>query len=556
MDSTQRNPDSIQAPSIAATVPQSQSPEILETSSTPKDEDTSVEAITPSANDDNVQTQIKPRSGVLTITLHEGLGISIPERYMLSSEHDKPQDTGSESKSVTPTTGVSLDVSDAHRAPGNGHSGEVGGFRAGTPKRGSGVYAVLECEKSQVLRYTRYTFSVTVENPLWGHLACRFDVSRSTDFSIYIYAKNPLSTPESGRTQDILLGVARSNHGFKSSQSGAQDLDEAQSTIVKTNQGNKYTFSYTEWLEVEHGTGKIHVSVDYSEHDPQPLRIEDFDIMKQMVTGKSGNTIFQVYKRATGRLYALKEIRNPTTASQAQDADAVEMTKLRALSLANNPFMVPIKFVFQSAGTLYRYLVSPFVRGGELIQLLCNERCSDMDRIKHYAAEILCALECLHDFGIVYGYLKSQNILLDYSGHISICDFSLGQPHTEDHTDEACAPEICLGQGYTQTADWWTLGILLIEMLTIPSPNSNTSWYVDNITNIHSNTRPLVFPAVVPPLAQDICIKLLNRDPEQRLGARGVADIKAHSFLRRHRLEYGSEARIRTGVQTKRCLLS
>jgi serum/glucocorticoid-regulated kinase 2 len=491
----------------------------LKTSSTPKDEDTSVEAITPSANDDNAQTQIQPQSGVLLITLHEGLGISAPERYMLLSEHDKPQDTGSESKTVTPTAGVSLDVSDSHSSHGD-HSREVG-----TPKRGSGVYALLECEKSQVLLYTS---SATVENPLWTAHGCRFDVSQSMDFSVHIYVGNPLSTPGSGRTQDILLGVARSNHGFKNSQSGAQDLDEAESTIVKTNQGNKYTVSYTEWLEVEHGTGKTHVSVDYSEHDTQPLRVEDFDIRQKMGTGKSRNT-FQVRKRDSRRLYALKEIRNPATASQAQDADAVETTKLRAFSLANNPFIVPIKFVFQSAENLYRYLVSPFIHGGELIQLLFNERCSDVDRIKHYAAEILCALECLHNSGIVYAYLKSRNILLDFSGHISICDFALGQPHTKDHTDEACAPEICLGQGYTQTADWWTLGILLAEMLTITS--FKPSWYEENIINIHSNTRPIVFPAVVPPFAQDICIKLLNRDPEQRLGAKGVADIKAHSFF-------------------------
>lgn len=164
---------------------------------------------------------------------------------MLLSEHDKPQDTGSESKTVTPTAGVSLDVSDSHSSHGD-HSREVG-----TPKRGSGVYALLECEKSQVLLYTS---SATVENPLWTAHGCRFDVSQSMDFSVHIYVGNPLSTPGSGRTQDILLGVARSNHGFKNSQSGAQDLDEAESTIVKTNQGNKDTVSYTEWLEVEHGT--------------------------------------------------------------------------------------------------------------------------------------------------------------------------------------------------------------------------------------------------------------------------------------------------------------
>ena len=299
---------------------------------------------------------------------------------------------------MNPTADISLDLSGPHSSQSDGHSRE-----AGTAKRGSGVYALLECEKSQVLLHTS---SATVYNPLWTAYGCRFDVSQRMDFSVHIYVRNPLSTAGSGRTQDILLGVARSNYGSKNSQSDAQDLDEAESTIVKTNQGNKDTVSYMEWLEVEHGTGKVHISVDYSEHDTQPLRVEDFDIRQKMGAGKSRNT-FQVRKRDTGRLYALKEIRNPATASQAQNADAVETTKLRAFSLANNPFIVPIKFVFKSGENLYRYLVSPFIHGGGLIQLLFNERCSDVETIKHYAAETLCALECLHDYRIVYGYLKS-----------------------------------------------------------------------------------------------------------------------------------------------------
>lgn len=253
------------------------------------------------------------------ITLHEGFGISAPERYTLPGEDNKPQDTFFESKTVKPTVGVPLDVSDLHNSQGDGHSREVGTF-----KRGSGVYALLECEKSQVLLYTS---SATVDNPLWTAHGCRFDVSQSMDFSVHVYVGNPLSTPGFGRTQDILLGVARSNHGFKNSQSSAQDLDKAESTIVRTTQGNKDTVSYTGWLDVEHGAGKIYVSVEVRKWD-------------------------------SGRLYALKEIRNLATASQAQDADTVETIKLRALSLANNPFIVPIKFVFQSAENLYQYIHS------------------------------------------------------------------------------------------------------------------------------------------------------------------------------------------------------
>lgn len=87
-----------------------------------------------------------------------------------------------------------------------------------------------------------------------------------------------------------------------------------------------------------------------------------------------------------------------------------------------------------------------------------------------------------------------------------------------------------MGQGYTKTVDWWTLGVLLYEMLTGLPPfyNENTNEMYRKIL-----AEPLHFPGpeIVPPAAKDLLIKLLDRDPEQRLGARGAAEIKAHPFF-------------------------
>jgi serum/glucocorticoid-regulated kinase 2 len=65
------------------------------------------------------------------------------------------------------------------------------------------------------------------------------------------------------------------------------------------------------------------------------------------------------------------------------------------------------------------------VNGGELFHHLQREQRFDINRARFYTAELLCALECLHGFKVIYRDLKPENILLDYTGHIALCDFGL-----------------------------------------------------------------------------------------------------------------------------------
>ena len=85
------------------------------------------------------------------------------------------------------------------------------------------------------------------------------------------------------------------------------------------------------------------------------------------------------------------------------------------LAQINNPFIVPLKFSFQSPEKLY--LVLAFVNGGELFHHLQREQRFDVNRARFY---------------VVYRDLKPENILLDYSGHIALCDFGLCKMDMKD----------------------------------------------------------------------------------------------------------------------------
>jgi len=167
--------------------------------------------------------------------------------------------------------------------------------------------------------------------------------------------------------------------------------------------------------------------------------IDAFDLLKVIGKGSFGK-VMQVRKKDTQRVYALKTIRKANIASRPGEITHI-LAERTVLALVNNPFIVPLKFSFQnpdklylvmSFGMLYRAvqvigicLIFILVNGGELFYHLQREGRFDENRSRFYAAELLCALEHLHMFNVVYRDLKPENILLDYTGHIALCDFGL-----------------------------------------------------------------------------------------------------------------------------------
>ena len=166
-------------------------------------------------------------------------------------------------------------------------------------------------------------------------------------------------------------------------------------------------------------------------------------------------------------------------------------TKLERNILAdvNHPFIVKLQYAFQTEGKLY--LILDFLRGGDLFTRLSKEvilteylqnvhnvfieRPQVMfteEDVKFYLAELALALNHLHSVGIIYRDLKPENILLDSSGHIAVTDFGLCKEGVEEKAFSFCgtveymAPEVVNRRGHDFSADWWSFGVLMYEMLT------------------------------------------------------------------------------------------
>ncbi|XP_034044548.1 ribosomal protein S6 kinase alpha-2 [Thalassophryne amazonica] len=273
-----------------------------------------------------------------------------------------------------------------------------------------------------------------------------------------------------------------------------------------------------------------HVKEGSEKADPS-----QFQLLKVLGQGSYGK-VFLVRKIRgvdRGQLYAMKVLKKATLKVRDRVRSKMERD---ILAEVNHPFIVKLHYAFQTEGKLY--LILDFLRGGDLFTRLSKEVMFTEDDVKFYLAELALALDHLHSLGIIYRDLKPENILLDEEGHIKITDFGLSK-EAIDHdkraysfcgTIEYMAPEVVNRRGHTQSADWWSFGVLMFEMLTgsLPFQGKDRKETMALILK-----AKLGMPQFLSPEVQSLLRALFKRNPTNRLGAGldGVEEIKRHHFF-------------------------
>ncbi|KAI3976507.1 hypothetical protein MKX01_008365 [Papaver californicum] len=311
-------------------------------------------------------------------------------------------------------------------------------------------------------------------------------------------------------------------------------------------------------------TSPVHSSKDRTS-------IDDFEIIKPISRGAFGR-VFLAKKRTTGDLFAIKVLKKADMIRK----NAVEsiLAERDILISVRYPFVVRFFYSFTCRENLY--LVMEYLNGGDLYSLLRNLGCLDEDVARVYIAEVVLALEYLHSLHVVHRDLKPDNLLIAHDGHIKLTDFGLSKVGLINSTDDLSgpavsgtsileeddpqqsgsdpsepmhhqqrrekrsavgtpdylAPEILLGTGHGTTADWWSVGVILFELIIgIPPFNAEHPQIIfDNILN-----RNIPWPGVPEEMsfeAQDLIDRLLTEDPNQRLGANGASEVKQHVFFK------------------------
>lgn len=351
-----------------------------------------------------------------------------------------------------------------------------------------------------------------VTDPRWNHEAV-FDVlGEQSEIDVCVYDRY---------NQEAFLGHVRLSLDLKEDKSRL----EGWFPLVVRAAGNTHT------------SGEIHLEMRFEKTERKSVGPNDFQILKLIGKGTFGQ-VYQVMKKDTKRIYAMKVLSKKVIIQKKEVAHTLgERNILVRTAMAASPFIVGLKFSFQTPTDLY--LVTDYMSGGELFWHLQKEGRFAEPRAKFYIAELILALQHLHQHDIVYRDLKPENILLDANGHIALCDFGLSKANLtkNDTTNTFCgtteylAPEVLLDeQGYTKMVDFWSLGVLVFEMCCGWSP-----FYAEDTQQMYKNIAfgKVRFPRdALSAEGRNFVKGLLNRNPKHRLGAKDDAkELMAHPFF-------------------------
>ena len=265
--------------------------------------------------------------------------------------------------------------------------------------------------------------------------------------------------------------------------------------------------------------------------DNTPATLEDFKHLKVLGQGSFGKVIL-VKNENNNKLYAMKILDKSYIVKKNQVSHT--QTERALLEKLKHPFIVRLNYAFQDSKKLY--FLTEFLQGGELFFHLRKNSGYKEKAVRFYMAQILLALEYMHNNNYIYRDLKPENILIDKEGNIKLTDFGLSKilPPDENTTYTMCgtaeylAPEILFGKGYDKTCDWFSFGVVIFEMFCGYHPFKSKGQKIDPKIYL----RKTYIPDKVGKTARDLIEKLFVCNPQKRLGYKSSDEIKNHPFFK------------------------
>jgi serine/threonine kinase 38 len=318
-------------------------------------------------------------------------------------------------------------------------------------------------------------------------------------------------------------------------------------------------------------------------HQRKRLAVGDFQPLAVIGRGAFGE-VRLVRKKDSGEVFALKSMLKSAMVMKNQVGHVKAERDILASADNDNEWLVTLHYSFQDEHRLY--MVMEYLPGGDLMGLLVKEDTLTEATTRFYAAEMVLAIQSVHDLGYIHRDMKPDNVLLDAHGHLKLTDLGLCKKmdsrvdllpvtqHTIDPnqpmevpvnpdtsrsrpfqrsrqvafstvgTPDYIAPEVLAQKGYGKECDWWSLGVILYECV-VGYPPFYADEPMQTCRKIINWRQSFGFPPEARARLSPQCIDFIRRlvcNAENRLGMASVDEIKRHPWF--HGLDWSSIRRM------------
>jgi Protein kinase domain len=239
----------------------------------------------------------------------------------------------------------------------------------------------------------------------------------------------------------------------------------------------------------------------------------------------------------SGKIFAVKRLYyNPSSPPQLQfiSAQEQEMKILQGLKHSHI-----VKYLGNEKIDDNYCIYVEYLSGGSLSKLIYKVGPLPETAVKNYTKQILKGLLYLHSNNIIHRDLKSDNILLDSNGKLKLCDFGCSKRYENDLNESGLvvsmkgslpwmAPEVMKQGGYGRKADIWSLGCVVIEMLSGKPPWGGVENQILLMMKVIVYNDMPEIPQGISAQGKDFILQCLLRDSNKRPSAE---ELFQHPFI-------------------------
>ncbi|XP_066992525.1 cGMP-dependent protein kinase, isozyme 2 forms cD5/T2 isoform X1 [Anabrus simplex] len=265
------------------------------------------------------------------------------------------------------------------------------------------------------------------------------------------------------------------------------------------------------------------------------VKLSDLRILATLGVGGFGRVELVQIAGDPNRSFALKQMKKSQIVETRQQQHI--MSEKEIMGEANCEFIVKLFKTFKDRKYLYMLMESCL--GGELWTILRDKGHFDDATTRFYTACVVEAFDYLHSRNIIYRDLKPENLLLDINGYVKLVDFGFAKKLQQGRktwtfcgTPEYVAPEVILNRGHDISADYWSLGVLMFELLTGTPPFTGAD-PMKTYNIILKGIDAIEFPRNITRNAMALIKKLCRDNPAERLGYQkgGISEIQKHKWF-------------------------